>query len=95
MRTRHVKYDISRSETKKLKLICRGNDEIREELHDAAWETYPGIARYLIDSIYKGTSYDTMCKREQIPINIGDFYAYRRKCLSILKDKLITSGKYG
>ena len=80
------------------KSICQRiqNGEIKEHdsLNAAAVEANPSIAEYLVKSIEESLSYEKMSAGNYIPINKNDFYAYRRKCISIFYKKLTNRGKY-
>ena len=80
------------------KSICQRiqNKEIQEHdlLNAAAVEANPSIAEYLVKSIEESLSYEKMSAGNYIPINKNDFYAYRRKCISIFHKKLSNGGKY-
>lgn len=80
------------------KSICQRiqNGEIQEHdlLNAAAEEANPSIVEYLVKSIEESLSYEKMSAGNYIPINKNDFYAYRRKCISIFHKKLSNGGKY-
>ena len=74
------------------KSICQRiqNGEIQEHdlLNAAAVEANQSISEYLVKSIEESLSYEKMSAGNYIPINKNDFYAYRRKCISIFYKKI-------
>ena len=95
MNLRNSDFGIS---IEQYKSICKRiqNGEIKEHdsLNAAAVEANPSIAEYLVKSIEESLSYEKMSAGNYIPINKNDFYAYRRKCISIFHKKLSNGGKY-
>ena len=79
------------------KSICQRiqNGEIQEHdlLNAAAVEANQSISEYLVKSIEESLSYEKLSAGNYIPINKNDFYAYRRKCISIFYKKLTNGGK--
>ena len=92
MRTRYKKlrdYGLAADEEKELKERCRNLDARDVEiLHETAVSSAPGIEDIICKSIIERTGYRTMCKKQMIPVNEEDFYAYRRKTLAMFYERL-------
>ena len=92
MRTRYKKlrdYGLTADEEKELKERCRNLDARDIEiLHETAVSSSPGIEDSICKSIIERTGYRTMCKKQMIPVNEEDFYAYRRKTLAMFYERL-------
>ncbi len=87
MRTRYMRmrdYGIDEADAKRLLVACRTlSKEESEELLDVAKNVCDSaIAERVWESLTTGASYNTLDKKENIPLKIDDFYAYRRKVLA-------------
>lgn len=67
--------------------------ENRPLLYASAREACPELAELLVISLIWGVSYDRMCVLIRIPLNINDFYLYRRKALALFKRKIMENNK--
>lgn len=92
MRTRQKglqHYGIDRERGKELLLLAR-QEQNRNLLIQAAKESNPELAHYLVMSLSCGMSYMEIYKREFVPLPEKDFYGYRRKALAIF-NRLLTN----
>lgn len=98
MRTRYKKlkdYGLTTDEENALKDRCKNLDaRDREILHETALSSAPGIEDYICESVINHTGYRTLCEKQMIPVNEEDFYAYRRKTLAMLYERLKLYGRW-
>lgn len=90
MRTRekgYSDYGISDAEVKELIQKSR-TAAGRSLMQKAAFQANPELAEDLIYSIVNDLSYDRICIIRDIPAKKDDFYAYRRKAMSIFRDMI-------
>ena len=73
-------YGFSEEEDKKFNEFCR-KLEMRDKilLLQCAAEVYPNVCDELYCCIVIGMSYDKMNKKNFVPLDRKDFYAYRKK----------------
>ena len=92
MRTRYKKikdYGLDAHDEDAIRERCRNLDARDIEiLHETALSSAPGIEDSICKSIIERTGYRTMCKKQMIPVNEEDFYAYRRKTLAMFYERL-------
>lgn len=97
MRIREKKYKdygIDTTEKEKILDFCKNaNAYERKLIFQAAVCSNPDIAEYLCESLTKGISYDMIFKKKYVPIGRDDFYGYRRKTISIIRNFLILNIK--
>lgn len=89
-RTSYKDYGLTEQEARFLLAYCKSDKADRKIIMECAAYSNSNIAYYLFKSVVENRSYDRL---GYVPITKGDFYAYRRKLLAELKDKLITSGQ--
>ncbi|HJA91932.1 MAG TPA: hypothetical protein H9717_02235 [Candidatus Eisenbergiella merdipullorum] len=98
MRTRYKKlkdYGLTTDEENALKDRCKNLDARDIEiLHETALSSAPGIEDCICESIIEHTGYRTLYKKKMIPVNEEDFYAYRRKTLAMLYERLKLYGRW-
>ena len=93
MRTREKGYEyygITRERLQEIKEICRGeSQELRRNIILSAYEANPVFGAAIAYSILNGfASFIRVAKIMQIEIDPNDFYAYRRKAVALLNEKL-------
>lgn len=97
MKTRNASYnDYGMADSEKNKWLgkCRNADcDMEQIMLQAAQESNKGFASEIFFSLRFGASYDQLIVVSDIPINRVDFYAYRRKALFLVKEKMINSNE--
>lgn len=94
MSIRESKYNMSKNEYRQICDYCRSDKfDQKDLLIECAVESNSSIAGYLVESIIYSLSYEKISGKHYIPINKNDFYAYRRKCISIFKNRIKISYK--
>lgn len=98
MRTRYKKlrdYGLTADEEKELKERCRNLDARDIEiLHETAVSSAPGIEETICKSIINHIGYRSLLKEQEIPVSEEDFYAYQRKTLAMLYERLKLYGRW-
>lgn len=96
MRTREKSYEdygITKKEKFYILEFCRNaNDEEKAIIKNALSEINPYIAPFVYYSLVDNISYDKMIVKQEIYMDKGDFYAYRRLGMSAIKRWMILSG---
>lgn len=92
-RNKYLKdYGIPAEDIEKLNNMLRDFPaEYEYLLSSAALSACPKdtiIADKVVENILHRRSYDEMDKKQYVPINRKDFYAYRRKTVAILYDRM-------
>lgn len=97
MKTRNASYNdygMADSENNKWLEKCRNADcDMEQIMLQAAQESNEGIASTIFFSLRFGVSYERLIVVSDIPINRVDFYAYRRKALFLVKEKMINNNE--
>lgn len=92
MKTRNKSYKdygFEDGEEKQLINFCKSPDfNAHFKLYVACRYAYEDLSEELLYSLRRGVSYDALEKAKHIPISKTDFYAYRRKALANLKEKM-------
>ena len=92
MKTRnksYIDYGISKQKANDLKRKCQVlNVEERDILLECCKCANQGIAYEMLYSLIYGVSYDKLIAFVYIPALREDFYAYRRKALSLFNEHL-------
>ena len=93
MRTREKSYKYYGINPERLKFLqryCRSEMSASKEmlLHSICNIANEDIAEALFMSVAKGLSWEKLDRKEPVPINMSDFYAYRRKVYSLLDEQL-------
>ena len=57
-------------------------------------EVYPNVCDELYCCIVIGMSYDKMNKKNFVPLDRKDFYAYRKKTLAVFREALKACNRY-
>lgn len=82
-------YNITKSEKEFIVNYCQSVKADKDIIRECAESANNGIAEYITQSLIENKSYDNL---GYVPINKGDFYAYRRKTLYLIKQRLVESG---
>lgn len=92
MKTRnksYIDYGISKQKANELKKRCQTlNARERDILMECCKCANQGIAYEMMYSLIYGVSYDKLIACVYIPALREDFYAYRRKALSLFNEHL-------
>lgn len=88
-------YGFLEEEDKKFNEFCR-KLEMRDKilLLQCAAEVYPNVCDELYCCIVIGMSYDKMNKKNFVPLDRKDFYAYRKKTLAVFREALKACNRY-
>ena len=98
MKTRYKSYaDYGVTDSEKIYLydFCRNANEVDKKIiKEALSELPPYIAPFVFFSLTECMSYDRICQKNYIFMDMVDFYAYRRKGIAAIKRWLILYGKW-
>lgn len=92
MKTRNKSYKdygFEDGEEKQLISFCKSPDfNAHIKLYVSCISANEDLSEELFYSLRRGVSYDALEKAKHIPLSKTDFYAYRRKALAYLKEKM-------
>lgn len=100
MRTRHmgyVHYGISTERSEELQKLAKLKKN-RQLVQIAAEQSRPELAKYIVESLVDGISYERLYRKYWLPYTADDFYGYKRRAVFIFDmllklQKLYETGK--
>lgn len=100
MKTRHMgymHYGISTERSEELQELAKLKKN-RELVQIAAEQSRPELAKYIVESLVDGISYERLYRKYWLPYTADDFYGYKRRAVFIFDmllklQKLYETGK--
>ena len=100
MRTRYmgyIHYGISTERSEELQKLAKLKKN-RELVQIAAEQSRPELAKYIVESLVDGISYERLYRKYWLPYTADDFYGYKRRAVFIFDmllklQKLYETGK--
>ena len=98
MRVREKKYSdygMTVDEAKQLSKRCTElNSDEEKLLYECASKANPALCKCIFSSLTLGLSFESLTQQMHIGYGKNDFYAYRKKTISLFRDALMTKGAY-
>lgn len=85
MRTRYmgyIHYGISTERSEELQKLAKLKKN-RELVQIAAEQSRPELAKYIVESLVDGISYERLYRKYWLPYTADDFYGYKRRAVFI------------
>ncbi len=85
MKTRHMgymHYGISTERSEELQELAKLKKN-RELVQIAAEQSRPELAKYIVESLVDGISYERLYRKYWLPYTADDFYGYKRRAVFI------------
>ena len=93
----YIHYGISTERSEELQKLAKLKKN-RELVQIAAEQSRPELAKYIVESLVDGISYERLYRKYWLPYTADDFYGYKRRAVFIFDmllklQKLYETGK--